>query len=203
MNVEEKTETFDFTIENTRAEKLRERNRIIAQDNNGTFREFIIIHITDNFDGTTEIECNASYLEDLKTAKPIKPGKFEAHTTTQALLKTLADTGWEVSDDTEYGGNRTTSWTSHTNPFDLIYMLCTTYGMVPSFYIELGAHTVEHRYVSITKPKNLFKGKEITKGKDLTGMTRTIDLSEVKTALLAVGPCLLYTSDAADDCCRV
>lgn len=188
MNVEEKTETFDFTIENTRAEKLRERNRIIAQDNNGTFREFIIIHITDNFDGTTEIECNASYLEDLKTAKPIKPGKFEAHTTTQALLKTLADTGWEVSDDTEYGGNRTTSWTSHTNPFDLIYMLCTTYDMVPNFYIELGAHTVEHRYVSITKPKNLFKGKEITKGKDLTGMTRTIDLSEVKTALLAVGP---------------
>ncbi|WP_145421494.1 phage tail spike protein [Staphylococcus hominis] len=188
MNVEEKTETFDFTIENTRAEKLRERNRIIAQDNNGTFREFIIIHITDNFDGTTEIECNASYLEDLKTAKPIKPGKFEAHTTTQALLKTLADTGWEVSDDTEYGGNRTTSWTSHTNPFDLIYMLCTTYDMVPSFYIELGAHTVEHRYVSITKPKNLFKGKEITKGKDLTGMTRTIDLSEVKTALLAIGP---------------
>lgn len=188
MNVEEKTETFDFTIENTRAEKLRERNRIIAQDNNGTFREFVIIHITDNFDGTTEIECNASYLEDLKTAKPIKPGKFEAHTTTQALLKTLADTGWEVSDDTEYGGNRTTSWISHTNPFDLIYMLCTTYDMVPSFYIELGAHTVEHRYVSITKPKNLFKGKEITKGKDLTGMTRTIDLSEVKTALLAVGP---------------
>ncbi|MDU0443813.1 phage tail spike protein [Staphylococcus haemolyticus] len=188
MNVEEKTEIFDFTIENTRAEKLRERNRIIVQDNNGTFREFIIIHITDNFDGTTEIECNASYLEDLKTAKPIKPGKFEAHTTTQALLKTLADTGWEVSDDTEYGGNRTTSWSSHTNPFDLIYMLCTTYDMVPSFYIELGAHTVEHRYVSITKPKNLFKGKEITKGKDLTGMTRTIDLSEVKTALLAVGP---------------
>ncbi|WP_053092977.1 phage tail spike protein [Staphylococcus hominis] len=188
MNVEEKTETFDFTIENTRAEKLRERNRIIAQDNNGTFREFVIIHITDNFDGTTEIECNASYLEDLKTAKPIKPGKFEAHTTTQALLKTLADTGWEVSDDTEYGGNRTTSWTSHTNPFDLIYMLCTTYSMVPEFYIELSAHSVEHRYVSIAKPKNLFKGKEITKGKDLTGMTRTIDLSEVKTALLAVGP---------------
>ncbi|MBC3078584.1 phage tail spike protein [Staphylococcus hominis] len=188
MNVEEKTETFDFTIENTRAEKLRERNRIIAQDNNGTFREFIIIHIADNFDGTTEVECNASYLEDLKTAKPIKPGKFEAYTTTQALLKTLADTGWEVSDDTEYGGNRTTSWTSHTNPFDLIYMLCTTYDMVPSFYIELGAHTVEHRYVSIIKPKNLFKGKEITKGKDLTGMTRTIDLSEVKTALFAVGP---------------
>lgn len=188
MNLEEKSETFEFTIENIRAEKLRERNRIIVQDNNGTFREFIIVYIKDGFGDTSEIECNASYLEDLKTAKPIPPGKLEANTTTQALLTALADTGWEVSDDTEYGGNRTTSWTSHTNPYDLIYMLCTTYSMVPEFYIELSAHSVEHRYVSIAKPKNLFKGKEITKGKDLTGMTRTIDLSEVKTALLAVGP---------------
>nr|WP_180537803.1 hypothetical protein [Staphylococcus haemolyticus] len=40
-------------------------------------------------DLSTEIECNASYLEDLKTAKPIKPGKFEAHTTTQADRKSV------------------------------------------------------------------------------------------------------------------
>ena len=66
-------------------------------------------------------------------------------------------------------------------------MLCTTYSMVPSFYIELGAHTVEHRYVSITKPKNLFKGKEITKGKDLTGMTRTIDHLKLKQLCLQLG----------------
>ncbi|MFF5916567.1 hypothetical protein [Staphylococcus pasteuri] len=64
-NAEEKSETFDFTMLNERAEHLRERNRIIAQDNNGVYREFIISHVVDNFDGTTDVESNASYLEDI------------------------------------------------------------------------------------------------------------------------------------------
>lgn len=187
-NAEEKSETFDFTVVNKRADKLRERNRIIAQDNNGTYREFVISHVVDNFDGTTDIESNASYLEDIDKSKPIKPGKFSAYSTSQALNDTLRNTGWEISEDTEHGGMRTTSWTSYSTPYEVINMLCTTYGMVADYSIELGSHTVEHRYVTLKKPTNLFKGKEITKGKDLTGMTRTVDMSEVRTALYAIGP---------------
>lgn len=187
-NAEEKSETFDFTMLNDRAEHLRERNRIIAQDNNGVYREFIISHVVDNFDGTTDVESNASYLEDIDKSRPIKPGKYSSYSTSQALNETLRNTGWEMSDDTEHGGMRTTSWTSYSTPYEVINMLCTTYGMVVEYYIELGSHTVEHRYVSLKKPTNLFKGKEITKGKDLTGMTRTVDMSEVRTALYAIGP---------------
>ncbi|MGD3158270.1 phage tail spike protein [Staphylococcus cohnii] len=187
-NAEEKSETFDFTMLNDRAEHLRERNRIIAQDNNGVYREFIISHVVDNFDGTTDVESNASYLEDIDKSRPIKPGKYSSYSTSQALNETLRNTGWEISDDTEHGGMRTTSWASYSTPYEVINMLCTTYGMVAEYYIELGSHTVEHRYVSLKKPTNLFKGKEITKGKDLTGMTRTVDMSEVRTALYAIGP---------------
>lgn len=187
-NAEEKSETFDFTMLNDRAEHLRERNRIIAQDNNGVYREFIISHVVDNFDGTTDVESNASYLEDIDKSRPIKPGKYSSYSTSQALNDTLRNTGWEMSDDTEHGGMRTTSWTSYSTPYEVINMLCTTYGMVAEYYIELGSHTVEHRYVTLKKPVSLFKGKEITKGKDLTGMTRTVDMSEVRTALYAIGP---------------
>ena len=187
-NAEEKSETFDFTMLNDRAEHLRERNRIIAQDNNGVYHEFIISHVVDNFDGTTDVESNVSYLEDIDKSRPIKPGKYSSYSTSQALNETLRNTGWEMSDDTEHGGMRTTSWTSYSTPYEVINMLCTTYGMVAEYYIELGSHTVEHRYVSLKQPTNLFKGKEITKGKDLTGMTRTVDMSEVRTALYAIGP---------------
>ncbi|MBY6178277.1 hypothetical protein KUW03_03060, partial [Staphylococcaceae bacterium DP2N0-1] len=162
--------------------------RIIAQDNNGVYREFIISHVVDNFDGTTDVESNASYLEDIDKSRPIKPGKYSSYSTSQALNETLRNTGWEMSDDTEHGGMRTTSWTSYSTPYEVINMLCTTYGMVAEYYIELGSHTVEHRYVTLKKPVSLFKGKEITKGKDLTGMTRTVDMSEVRTALYAIGP---------------
>mgnify|MGYP002716391881 CR=1 FL=1 len=187
-NVQEMVETFDFTILSERADNVRERNRVIAQDYNGVYREFIITHVEDDLEGLTDIKCNASYLEDLATAKPLKPQTFEKMSTTQALLKTLADTGWEVSDETEYGGMRSKSWTSYNNPYQVIGMLETAYDMVADFYIELGSHTVEHRYVSLKHPNSLFKGKEIVKGKDLTGLTRTVDTSEVRTALIALGP---------------
>ncbi|MEH7955545.1 phage tail spike protein, partial [Staphylococcus pseudintermedius] len=44
------------------------------------------------------------------------------------------------------------------------------------------------RLVVLRKRNPLFKGKEITYGKDLTGLKRTVDFSEIKTALLCVGP---------------
>ncbi|MCT1482243.1 hypothetical protein M3C31_00075 [Staphylococcus hominis] len=187
-NVQEMVETLDFTVLSERADNVRERNRVIAQDYNGVYREFIITHVEDDLEGLTDVKCNASYLEDLATAKPLKPQTFEKMSTTQALLKTLADTGWEVSDETEYGGMRSKSWTSYNNPYQVIGMLETAYDMVADFYIELGSHTVEHRYVSLKHPNSLFKGKEIVKGKDLTGLTRTVDTSEVRTALIALGP---------------
>ena len=188
VNASDSTETFDFQILSERADNVRERNRVIAQDHNGQYREFIISHVEDTFDGVTEVQCNASYLEDLKTSMPLEPQKFKGMTTSQALTQALADTGWEVSSETEYGGMRSTSWTSYNTPYDVVGMLETTFGMVADFYIELGSHTVEHRYVSLKKPNPLFKGKEITKGKDLTGLTRTVDTSEVRTALIALGP---------------
>ncbi len=187
-DVEEKTETFDFTILSDRADNMRERNRVITQDHNGIYREFIIVHVEDDYNGTTDVQCNASYLEDLTTSKPLPPQTFEKMTTSQALTKALADTGWEVSDETEYGGVRSKSWTSYNTPYEVVGMLGTAYEMVADYYIELGSHTVEHRYVSLKKPNSLFNGKEIAKGKDLTGLTRTVDTSEVRTALIALGP---------------
>lgn len=184
----DKKETFDFTILSSRAKKFRERNRVITKDSNGRYREFIITGISDDMDGLTEIESNASYLEDIGTAKPFVPGKLENMTTSQALYEALRDTGWEVAPDTEYNALKTTTWTEHKAPYDVALQLETTYDMELDFYIELGSNKVEHRYAVLKKPKKLFKGKEIVFGKDLTGLSRQIDFTEIKTALMVVGP---------------
>ncbi|HDC2996438.1 TPA: phage tail protein, partial [Staphylococcus aureus] len=152
------------------------------------WREFIINWVQDTMDGYTEIECIASYLADITTAKPYAPGKFEKKTTSEALKDVLSDTGWEVSEQTEYDGLRTTSWTSYQTRYEVLKQLCTTYKMVLDFYIELSSNTVKGRYVVLKKKNSLFKGKEIEYGKDLVGLTRKIDMSEIKTALIAVGP---------------
>ncbi len=187
-DINERMETFDFTILSERTTYMQERNRIIIQDKNKQYREFIIDRISEDIDGYTEVETVASYLEDITKARPYAPGKLEKMTTKQALSDVLKDTGWEVSDATEYGGLRTTSWTSYNTRYDVLLQLCTTYDMMADFYIEVGSNRVDKRLVVLRKRNPLFKGKEITYGKDLTGLKRTVDFSEIKTALLCVGP---------------
>lgn len=183
-----RVETFDFTILSSRTEKMQERNRIIIQDKNGHYREFIIERISSDIDGYTEIETAASYLNDISKAKPYGPGKLEKMTTAQALSDVLKDTGWKVSDDTEYGGIRTTSWTSYQTRYEVLLQLCTTFNMVLDFHIDIGETTVKNRYVTLKKANPIFNGKEITYGKDLIGLNRNVDFSEIKTALLCIGP---------------
>ncbi|EGQ3383029.1 hypothetical protein G0U13_000304 [Staphylococcus pseudintermedius] len=187
-DINERMETFDFTILSERTTYMQERNRIIIQDKDKQYREFIIDRISADIDGYTEVETVASYLEDITKARPYAPGKLEKMTTKQALSDVLKDTGWEVSDATEYGGLRTTSWTSYQTRYDVLLQLCTTYNMMADFYIEVGSNRVDKRLVVLRKRNPLFKGKEITYGKDLTGLKRTVDFSEIKTALLCVGP---------------
>ncbi|MDG5368398.1 phage tail spike protein [Staphylococcus aureus] len=187
-NVNDNSEMLELLISSERAEKFRERHRVIIRYSNKQWREFIINWVQDTMDGYTEIECIASYLADITTAKPYAPGKFEKKITSEALKDVLSDTGWEVSEQTEYDGLRTTSWTSYQTRYEVLKQLCTTYKMVLDFYIELSSNTVKGRYVVLKKKNSLFKGKEIEYGKDLVGLTRKIDMSEIKTALIAVGP---------------
>ncbi|MDW3783619.1 phage tail spike protein [Staphylococcus saprophyticus] len=185
---EENTDTYDFVIDSDRAENLRERHRIIVQDRNDIYREYIIVNVSDDIDDQTTVQCNASYVEDLTTAKPYAPGGFTKYTTTQALDDITKDTGWETDDDTEYGGIRSSSWTSYQTRYAVAQQMCTTYDMELDFRVELSSNTVAHRYVSLKSKNSLFKGKEIKFGKDLLSMTRTVDISELHTALLAIGP---------------
>ncbi|PWZ41936.1 phage tail spike protein [Staphylococcus pseudintermedius] len=187
-DINERIETFDFTILSERTTYMQERNRIVIQDKNGQYREFIIDRISADIEGYTEVETVASYLEDITKARPYTPGKLEKMTTKQALSDVLKDTGWQVSDATEYDGLRTTSWTSYQTRYDVLLQLCTTYKMMADYYIEVGSNRVDKRLVVLRKRNPLFKGKEIEYGKDLTGLKRTVDFSEIKTALLCVGP---------------
>ena len=188
-NIKDYTEILDITMLASRAVKFKERNRVIFLDSRNEPREFIINRIEqDSTSKYSLIECNASYLEDIATAVPYPPQKFEKYTTTQALSDVLKDTGWKVSDDTEYNGTRTTSWTSYQSRFDVLKQLTTTYKMVIDFHIDLDSRKVKSRYVSLKEPKPLFKGKEIVRGKDLLGLKRTVDVSEVRTALVCLGP---------------
>lgn len=183
---EDKSELLNITLLSERAEHFKERNRVIIQEPNGAFKEFIINRLEEEGQ-YLEIECDASYVEDIGKAKPIPAGKFTKMTVNEALSETLKDSGWEVG-LCEYGGIKSMSWTSVRTPHEMISQLTTTYKLEPDYVIQIKGNEVVSRKVNMIQPKPLFEGKEIIYGKDLISMKRTVDMSEVKTALFAFGP---------------
>lgn len=183
---EDKSEMLNITLLSERAEHFKERNRVIIQDKTNAYREFIINRIEEE-GKYLEIECDASYVEDIGKAKPIPAGKFTKMTVNEALSETLRDSGWEEG-LCEYGGIKSMSWTSVRTPHEMISQLTTTYKLEPDYEIEIEGNEVIRRKVNMLQPKSLFEGKEIVYGKDLISMKRTVDMSEVKTALYAEGP---------------
>ena len=188
INVEDKLETFDFTVLTSRTEHMQKRNRVIIEDKDGQYREFIIYNISSDLNGYTQVQTNASALEDIKTAKPVPPHKLDKHTVKQALEYALADTGWKVSDEAEWGGTRTTSWTGWHDRISILKQLETTYGMRLSFYVEVGSNKITNRYVSLNKVEPMFSGEEIVYGDNMIDLKRTVDFSDIATALICLGP---------------
>lgn len=180
------TDTLDITILSERAEHFKKRNRVLIQDQNEVYREYIIERAEED-DGYLEVECTASYLLDIATAKPIPTGKYEKMTINQKLSETLRDSGWVVG-DCDYAGIKTNSWTSVRTPLEMISQLETAHEVKADYEIVIDGYEVIERRVNMRKPYSLFKGKEIVYGKDLLSMKRVVDFSEVKTALYAFGP---------------
>ncbi|MFO3690245.1 phage tail spike protein [Staphylococcus felis] len=201
---EDDIETFDGAAHKRYGEFLKDRNRIIIPQN-GSYREFIITR-TEQEDDTINFECNASYLELLKTARPIPPKKLDNVTLQEAIDFALQGTVFEPG-LIEYHGEKDVTWTDYNSPYDVIKIICTAFKVKFSSRIEVGKHKVETRYIDMTKPEPLFYGKEVVRGKDLQGLVRSEDMSEVVTALFCLGPqdengnrktTMVYDNDAQD-----
>ncbi|WP_105992249.1 phage tail spike protein [Staphylococcus chromogenes] len=188
QNIEEDTETFELTLHSDKAENLRRRVKLVVEMLDGTYREFFVSEIEDNVvEKETTLTCVASYLEDLSKAKPIPPQKITKQTLIEMLDFGLRGTGWDRG-NVDYMGEKSRSWTAYATPFEYLKMLRTTFGHEYRFVIEIEGRKVKRRRVDCVKPEPLFNGREIIYGKDLLGMTRSIDMSEVVTAYIGLGP---------------
>src|SRR5690606_3106805 len=114
-------ETFHFTtFANKRySQYLVKRNRVIISDDDGRFVEFIIdepIKYRDDEGLKIEVFSQASYLEDLKKGKVIKPGNTGNKTNIEHANDTLNGTLWEPG-RIHFVGTRSFEIEDYTNPY--------------------------------------------------------------------------------------
>ncbi|WP_273379141.1 phage tail spike protein [Symbiobacterium thermophilum] len=184
-------ETFDFTTfaDKRFSEYLAERNRVIIPDEDGEYIEFIIentrkFHSADGF--FVEVYTSASYIE-LAKAKVIEPQTTPAWTAKQHAEMALSDTEWEIG-TVDFAGSRTITIESYTNPYSYLKQVANEFGLELHFRVETDGNKVTRRYVDLVERVGGWNGREVEFGKDLIGIERKEDFSNVVTALVGIGP---------------
>ncbi|MEK9198783.1 phage tail spike protein [Ureibacillus sp. FSL E2-3493] len=184
-------ETFNFTTFADRdySESLSKRNRAIIPDEDGNFIELIInnTYKRRSFDGLViEVYTTASYLE-LKKAKVIEPQTFKDQTVSTITAHCLAGTEWQAG-ILEGVGMKTLVVEDYTNPYAFLKTIATEFNLEIRFRIVVKNNKVIARYVDLLKREGEWRGREVEFGKDLIGIDRKEDNSNIVTALLGIGP---------------
>lgn len=168
---------------------LEKMNRIIIPDEDGTFIEFVIFHaIKYRLQNAVVVDvyAPASYLL-LKKAKVIKPQRVSEYTASQHLGFALNGTEWRpgIVESDKY---RTLDIENHTNPYAYIRRIANEFELEPRFRVETDGNKVIGRYVDLLERVGEWQGREVEFGRDLLGIERKVDDSNVVTALIGLGP---------------
>jgi len=180
----ENENTFDFTALK-KFDLLQKRNRLLLQDKDGFFSEYIIIYAEQNSRNQKFIKSNATFT-DLQKAKIIEPQTLQGATADTATTKALEGTEWRKG-KVDYNGIRTLKIEEYTNPYNLLKIIASEFGLDLRFRVAVEGNKIV-RYVDLTLPDDEFDGKEVVFGKDLIGLRRIEDAQNIVTALLVLGP---------------
>ena len=185
-SLKEYYETFDFIMSSTHedARHASDKNVVIIQDDDKTFREFIIRE-TNQYSRSKEILADASYTE-LKKQKILDPISLENQTVSSLALYILQGTDWDVGEATSQG-IFSIEWENYVDAMTALHDLSDLFSVELRFRTEISGNMITGRYVDFLNKVGTDTDKEVVLGKDLLGITRK-ETSDVITALIGVGP---------------
>lgn len=191
-SLKDSIETFDFTTfaDKPYSKYLSDRNRVIIPGEDGEYIEFIITNqIKRRLNSgalSVEVYTSASYIL-LAKAKVIRPQTLQGATAENAAQFAVDGTEWQVG-QVDYKGISSIKIEKHTNPYSLLKQIASEFGLELRFRVETDGNKITGRYVDLLERVGSWQGREVEFGKDLAGIERKEDASNIVTALLGIGP---------------
>ncbi len=191
-SLKDSLETFEFITfgDKKYSAHLGKKNRAIIPEEDGTFREFVILgsgkHRGSDGILKAEVYTSASYLL-LRKAKVIRPQSLAAQTSETAVAFSLADTEWQPGIIT-FNGIRTFHIESYTDPFTYLKNIAREFELELRFRIVVEGNEIVGRFVDLLPRIGDWNGREAEFGKDLITISRKENTDNLVTALVGVGP---------------
>jgi phage minor structural protein len=185
--------TYEFTTvddgTNPAAPYLIRKNKIIIRDLDGNFLPFTIEEVEQDSTGGQRVKriyAEGEHME-LRTSKIIEPIELIGATLNTALDHGLQGTRWKRG-ITEFAGARDIKITEYITALAFLNKIASEFNVQLRFRVEIDGNQIVGRYVDALLTEDVFDGKEITFGKDVIGIRRIENSTEVYTALYAIGP---------------
>lgn len=109
------------------------------------------------------------------------------YTPSQLLTSLLTGTRWEVGQVDTVTTHPAVGETINKSVLEALYILADEYSLSVKFRLVISGNTITHRYVDLKAVVGRDIGKRFEYSKDIQTIKRTVDTTQIKTAIIPVG----------------
>lgn len=182
--------TYEFKVpaNHDKVALLKEGVRFIIKDLQQQFQMFrieIITHGWDDNGAYVQVYAEQAGLELLKGV--CRPVNLISKSPEGMLSNLLAGTGWEVG-NVEVGGTGNLNIAEYSTTLEQLPNVSSIFDGKIKLRVALENGQVAHRYVDLLARLGRNRGKRFTYKRDIQGLTKQTDITNLFTALIGVGP---------------
>ncbi|HDX9638975.1 TPA: phage tail protein [Bacillus mobilis] len=183
--IKNNVDIFDFTVFDgtEQAATLMQQNLILKEVSGGRIVPYVIDDTAKSSDGRSLTVYASAEWVLLKKAGVIKPQRFESKTARELASIALAGTKYEIG-FIEYSGFHTMTVDEFIDPLKFLKDIAALFDLEIVFRVEVVGSRIVGRYVDMVQRRGRDTGKEVTLGKDLKGIVRRENSSNICTALV-------------------
>ncbi|AVF26388.1 phage minor structural protein [Paenibacillus larvae subsp. larvae] len=179
--------SFRCPADHSTAEFLRAENHVLIRDLDGIYILFQIKTVEDAIDNgqhTKRVQAENAAVGDLY-GTIIRPTVQNGITARQALTYALQASGW-LPGQIDWQGIATFDWQDYPTALAAVQDIGRKFSGELRFRVEFANGAVGNRYVDLTK-RGRVTGARFDYGRNMRGIKRTEDSSDMVTALIGVG----------------
>ncbi len=183
--IKNNVDILDFTVFDgtDQAATLMQQNLVLKEVSGGRIVPYVIDDTVKSSDGRSLTVYASAEWVLLKKEGVIKPQRIESKTVNEFVDMALTGTKWKRG-ITEYTGFHTMTIDEFINPLKFLKDIAALFDLEIVFRAEVVGSRIVGRYVDMVKKRGRDTGKEVTLGKDLKGIVRRENSSNVCTALV-------------------
>lgn len=189
--IEDNVLIFEFRMlaDSPAAKHVVTKNKLTAQDQDGFHRLFIIDSVETSHDANGKILFVSALGDHIELAseEPIPPQTLNGQTAETAVQFVLANTRYQPG-QIDFAGSRSITFDTYTDPLAALQKIASEFELELRFRVTVNPDGTITRIVDLLKPDDVFNGKEIVFGKDMTGILRKENTENICTRLIGIGP---------------